>query len=69
MLSNEESAEIRSAVFREMIDIERRIEHDAGSFPFLCLIEGEPTFCHRPIGPVLRYVPPHQLTNDCGLGY
>jgi hypothetical protein len=67
MLSQEEREEIRQAVYTEMVDVEHRIEHDAGSYPFMVLLDGNPTFAHTACGPVIRYIPPRFL--DCGLGF
>jgi hypothetical protein len=68
MLSPEERYEIDQAVYATMVQIEHQVEHNAGSYGYLCLVQNEPTFCHYPAGPVLRYVPPHPMM-DCGLGY
>ena len=59
MLSPEERHDVHLAVQEELAVIEDRIEHQAGTYPYLCLVQGEPTFCHSPVGPILRYIPPH----------
>lgn len=69
MLSEIERDEIRAEVYADMIEVERMITHNAGSYPYLCLLGGSPVFTHQPVGGVLRYIPPHPPTNDCGLGY
>lgn len=53
MLSPHERAEIRTQVYREMIEVERQMAHH-GSFRYLCLIAGVPVWTHSPVGPVLR---------------
>lgn len=57
MLSPEERQEIRTEVYHDLIEIEDDVAHRAGSYGYLCLLGGEPTFCHGPVGPVLRYIP------------
>lgn len=56
MLGNEEQHEIRQFIYSELARIEHQVSHDAGSYEYLCLLAGCPTFCHRPVGPVLRTV-------------
>jgi hypothetical protein len=56
VLSPEEKNEIHQAVYRDLIEIEAEITRHAGSYQYLCLLEGEPTFCHRPVGPVIRHI-------------
>jgi hypothetical protein len=56
MLTPEEKDEIRVEVLHDLAEIERRASHDAGSYEFLCLVEGIPTFTHTPVGPVIRRI-------------
>ena len=56
MLSPEERQEILQEVYHELVEIEDEIAHHAGSYEYLCLIWGQPTFCHRPVGPVIRRI-------------
>jgi hypothetical protein len=55
-LSQDERAEIRAEVYNDLCDIEDQISHRAGSYNFLCLLDGEPTFTHYPVGRVLRAI-------------
>lgn len=64
MLSLEEREDIRREVLRELIEIEDRIAHSAGSYEFLCLIAGIPTFTHGPVGKVIRRIV-HVEHADC----
>jgi hypothetical protein len=56
MLTNEEKAEIKAEVFRDLIEIEDDVTHRAGSYGYLCLVAGVPIFTHRPVGGVIRTV-------------
>jgi len=56
MLSPEERDEIRQEVYRDLAEIEDDVSHNAGSYEYLCLLEGEPVFTHRPIGRVIRRI-------------
>lgn len=58
MLSPEERDAIRQEVYHELVEIEEEISHRAGSYEFLCLIDGAPTFTHTPVGPVIRRIVP-----------
>lgn len=64
-LSQEERYAIRQAVYEDLIEFEDKIMHQAGTYTFLCLLQGEPTFTHAPVGPVLRYIPPPSLRQAC----
>ena len=57
MLSPEETEEIRQAVYQEMARLHQAATAAAaGSYNFLCLVGGSPTFTHRPVGPVLQQI-------------
>lgn len=56
MLSPAERDEIRQEVYQDLIEIEDDVAHRAGSYEYLCLLGGEPTFTHAPCGPVIRRV-------------
>jgi hypothetical protein len=56
MFSDTEREEIRQAVYQELIAVEERVAHQAGSYTYLCLIAGSPCFCHTKAGPVLRTI-------------
>ena len=56
MLSLEERDEIRQEVRHELAEIEEEISRHAGTYEYLCLLQGEPTFCHAPVGPVIRRI-------------
>jgi hypothetical protein len=56
MLSPEERDEIRREVLHELVEIEDDVSHRAGTYEYLCLVLGEPTFCHHPVGPVIRRI-------------
>ena len=56
MLSPEERDEIRREVYHDLVEIEDEVANRAGTYEYLCLVEGLPTFCHRPVGPVIRRI-------------
>ena len=56
MLSPEERDDIRREVLNDLIEIEDEIATRAGSYSYLCLIDGAPTFCHTPCGPIIRRI-------------
>ena len=56
MLSLEERDEIRREVLHDLVEIEDEIAHHAGSYEYLCLLQGVPTFTHHPVGPVIRRI-------------
>ena len=58
MLTQEERDEIRRAIYADLIEIEEEITRHAGSYEYLCLLGGEPVFCHRPVGKVIRHLVP-----------
>jgi len=60
MLSPEERDEIRQEVYHELVEIEDEISRHAGSYEYLCLLQGAPTFTHRPIGKVIRRIVPSE---------
>jgi hypothetical protein len=66
MFSNEETEQIRQAVYTELADIERQCAYRAGSYDYLCLVAGAPTFTHYPYGAVLRHIT--HFRTDCGMG-
>lgn len=65
MLSPAERDEIRQEVLHELVEIEDQISHNAGSYEYLCLIGGIPTFTHTPVGPVLRRIFHVERVADC----
>jgi hypothetical protein len=56
MVSPSEREDIRQVVYRELAELEHRISHYAGSYKYLCLVQGGPCFTHTPCGPVLRTI-------------
>ncbi len=62
MLTPEEEFQIRRdvrrAVYEDLADIEERIAREAGSYNYLCLVGGEPLFCHQPVGRIIRRITP-----------
>ena len=52
MLSHEEREEIRREVYRDLAEMHN--DGMAGSYKFLCLVDGDLLFTHRPIGKVIR---------------
>jgi hypothetical protein len=57
MLSLAEREEIRQVAYDAIAELERQIYECAGSYSYLCLIDGAVTFTHHPVGRVLRYIP------------
>jgi hypothetical protein len=58
VFTRDEREQVRQMVYAEMVRIEAAVEHNAGSYTYLCQVMGSPAFCHSPVGPVLRYIPP-----------
>lgn len=56
MLSPAERDEIRREVYDDLVQIENEVSRRAGSYEYLCLIGGIPTFTHTPCGPVIRRI-------------
>ena len=56
MLSPAERDEIRQAIYHDLCEIEDHISHNAGSYEYLCMVGGAPTFTHTPCGPVIRRI-------------
>lgn len=54
MMSPDDHEEVVQTVYQELAAMEYRMAHEAGSYRYLCLIGGSPTFAHSPVGPVLR---------------
>ena len=63
MLSNEERDEIRREVYHGLVEIEDEISYRAGTYEYLCLIDGAPTFTHTPVGRVIRRI--FHVERDC----
>jgi hypothetical protein len=53
MFDKHERAEIR-ALCHEELKLIHRANQAAGSFRYLCMVEGAPLYSHHPIGVVLR---------------
>ena len=57
MFSPQETEEIRRTVYQEMARLHQATAAaSAGSYNFLCLVGGSPTFTHQPIGPVIHHI-------------
>lgn len=56
MMSPSEREDIRQVIYQELVALEHRISHVAGTYRYLCLILGGPCFTHTPCGPVLRII-------------
>lgn len=54
MMSADETEDVRRLVYQTLAAIEYQIAHEAGSYRYLCLVGGSPTFAHTPVGPVVR---------------
>lgn len=54
MLSPEERNEIRQEVYRDMADLHDEVCRRAGSYHYLCLVDGDLLFTHQPRGRVVR---------------
>lgn len=63
MLYENELAEIKEAarreVYKELAHIEQQVAHEAGSYSYLCAVNGDTIFTHHPVGQVIRFIP-HQ---------
>jgi len=55
MLTQQERAEIRYEVHRELAEINEQCAH-AGSYGYLCYVGGLTFFSHHPVGHVLRRI-------------
>lgn len=56
MFSEYERAEIRLLFYDELIRIHEAMQR-AGSYHYLCLVNGHPVYSHEPIGKVLWHTP------------
>lgn len=56
MLTPTEREEIRQLVDQELADIEDQCAH-AGSYTYLCRVNGLRVLAHSPLGRVLRHIP------------
>lgn len=56
MFTNNERAEIRMLFYDELINIHEQMQR-AGSYRYLCLVDGRPVYSHEPIGKVLWHTP------------
>jgi hypothetical protein len=63
MLTPTEREEIRQLVDTELADIEDQCAH-AGSYHYLCRVNGNHVLTHHPVGRVLRQIPPHEHVDD-----
>lgn len=54
MLSLTEQDEVRNFVYQELAHLHEEIASHAGSYTYLCLVGGYPTFCHSPVGRVIQ---------------
>lgn len=54
MMSPDDHEEVVQTVYQELAAIEYRIAHESGSYRYMCILGGSPTFTHEPCGPVLR---------------
>jgi hypothetical protein len=52
VFSADERAEIRALVYTEFISINKMMQR-AGSYRFICLLNGKPVFSHEPVGKVI----------------
>lgn len=61
MFSLEETEQVRQLVYQEMARLNAAVTAArSGSYNYLCLVAGAPTFTHQPVGPVLQIVRPSQ---------
>jgi hypothetical protein len=56
MFSEYERAEIRMLFYRELIEVHKAMMK-AGSYHYLCLVNGHPMYAHAPIGEVIWHRP------------
>jgi hypothetical protein len=56
MFTRDERAEIRLVLYDELIKIHELLAR-AGSYNYLCLINGMPIYAHNPIGKVIWHRP------------
>lgn len=53
MFDRDQRAEIRSLCYEELRMI-HRANQAAGSYRYLCMLDGQPVYSHHPIGHVMR---------------
>jgi hypothetical protein len=54
MLSESERDEIRREVYSDLADMNDEILRRAGSYRYLCLVDGDLLFTHQPCGRIVR---------------
>lgn len=54
MMSQDEQEDVRQLLYRELVNLQEQVAHQGGSYRYLCLVGGSPTFAHAPVGPVMR---------------
>jgi hypothetical protein len=55
MLSEWERHEIRQEVYKDLADMNDEVmRHQAGSYRFLCFVDGDLVFTHTPYGRIIR---------------
>lgn len=52
MFTADERAEIRALVYSEFISINKMMMR-AGTYRYICLVEGHPVYTHFPVGKVI----------------
>ena len=56
MFTQEERSEVRMVLYDELVKIHECMLK-AGSYHYLCLVDGKPIYSHNPIGKVIWHTP------------
>ena len=56
MLAPMEAEEIRQFIYQELAHLQEEVACHAGSYTWLCLVDGCPTFTHSPMGRVIQQI-------------
>jgi hypothetical protein len=56
MFTRDERAEIQMLFYDELVHIHAQMQR-AGSYRYLCLVNGRPIYAHSPVGKVIWHTP------------
>jgi hypothetical protein len=56
MFTDNERAEIRMVLYSELVKIHELMQR-AGSYNYLCLVNGHPVYSHEPVGKIIWRTP------------
>lgn len=53
MMTRQEQEDVRQILYQELARMHYQMAYCAGSYRYLCIVDGGPVFTHTPIGPVI----------------